>query len=255
MLAGQTWSTLTDVDLVPPTLDFETPTTFIIRRAPMVRYTHPLGEGLVLRVAAEYPNFVLDAGAAGSVSGEFEIRAPDGVVRVNLDRGPVSLAVSGVARYLRFREESGVLTEKLGIGGVLMLKVKAHPRLTLWAEAMGGQGVGGYRGFADLAVNRQDELVAVPLAGGLAGVTFNWLENLRSTGVFSAGMSPVQASTANEETQSLIYAALNLQWFPVERVMVGLEGLYGQRNGAYAGGLSTSAHDFRLQGSMRVSLP
>jgi hypothetical protein len=255
VMAGQNWSTFTDIDCLPYTLDFEAPSTFIVRRQPLVRYTHPLGEGLTLRVAAEYPNFVIDPGSGALTPGAFEVRAPDGVVRFTLDRGPMLLSASGVVRYVRYRETSGVLTEALGIGGTLMMKVKASPYLTVWAEAVGGQGMGGYRGLADLAVDTSNVLRALPLVGGMVGLTVHWLPNLRSTGLASVGASPFPVSKSQEETKALLYSALNVQWFPVEYVMVGLEGLFGQRSGALAGGEPASAHDFRLQGAMRVSLP
>lgn len=255
VLAGQTWSTFTDIDCLPYLIDFESPATFITRRQPMVRYTHPLDEGLALSVAAEYPNFVLDPGSGDLVPGAFEIRAPDGVVRLTLNRGPLLLSASGVVRYLRYRETAGLLTEALGIGGVLMLRVKPSEHLTLWAEAVGGQGMGGYRGAPDLAVDRANVLRAVPLVGGMVGLTAHWLPNLRSTGLVSVGGTPMPVSTAQEETRLVLYSALNLQWFPVERVMVGLEGLFGQRSGSLAGGQPASGHDFRLQAAMRVSLP
>ncbi|MEW5741776.1 MAG: hypothetical protein AB1938_22845 [Myxococcota bacterium] len=201
------------------------------------------------------PNFVLDSGAAGLVDGAFELRAPDLVLRFLMDRGPLRLMAGGVARYLRFRETSGALTEAVGLGAIVELRIKPHQRLTLWAEAVGGQGIGGYRGAADLAVDRSGALAVVPILGGLVGVSFNWLPTLRSTALVSVGGSPFQASTQAEETKVLLYSSANLQWFPVERVMVGFEVLYGQRSGALAGGDPAQAHAVRLQGAMRVSLP
>lgn len=255
VLAGQTWTTLTDSDCLPPTLDFEMPSSFIVRRQPQVRYTHPFGEDTKLSVAAEYPNFVLDPGAATQASGGFEVRAPDLILRLILDRGPVHLSLAGVGRYLRFRETSGALTEAPGVGGVLELRLRPHARLTLWGEAIGGQGIGGYRGVADLSVDRAGALTAVPILGGFVGATFNWLDNLRSTGTFSVGGAPFQAATSEEHGRAQLYASLNLQWFPVKRVMAGFEVLFGQHYGYLAGGAPTQAHAVRLQGAMRVMLP
>ena len=56
LLIGQSWSTFHDSDVIPETVDFNGPNSWIFQFNPQVRYTHRLVKGHTVSVAAEQPS-------------------------------------------------------------------------------------------------------------------------------------------------------------------------------------------------------
>ncbi|CUS32387.1 hypothetical protein COMA1_10604 [Candidatus Nitrospira nitrosa] len=56
LLVGQTWSTFHDSDVIPETVDFNGPNSWIFQFSPQVRYTHRLATRHAISVAAEQPS-------------------------------------------------------------------------------------------------------------------------------------------------------------------------------------------------------
>lgn len=75
-LAGQTWTTFTDVNALPMTLDLESSVAFVARRQGQIRYTAPLGpDGWTWSFAIEDPRNIIAVPSA--IAGEPRTPIPD----------------------------------------------------------------------------------------------------------------------------------------------------------------------------------
>jgi len=243
VLIGQAWSTFSDLEAFPNTLDFEGPNSFFGVRQPLIRWKGGLGQGLKAMVAVETPN-------NHSIEGADSLTAwPDGVLAMTWDRGPFSLKGALLARDLRASLNNGPTATAFGWGASLAGKIRMPAALKedfITLSLTYGKGIGGAFNDAppDAAFDSaNNSLVAIPTFGWFASYQHWWTPKIYSTFVYGSlrqdnqGFQPVNAF---QKTQ---YASGNLVWTPFERWLFGVEFLYGTRedkNGA-------DGSDFRTQ--------
>lgn len=101
LLVGQTWTTFTDVNAAPATLDFEGSVSNVNRRQAQVRWTQQvLHEDLKLALAAENTQF--DVVPPAGITGESRTPSPDLVTRLRLK--PVDRVNVGIEYLYGVRE-------------------------------------------------------------------------------------------------------------------------------------------------------
>lgn len=113
LIVGRTWTTFTDVNAAPATLDFEGSVSSVNRRQAQARWTQPiLNDALTLAVAIENPEFIIEA--PDGVIGEERSPAPDFVSRLRLEGDWSQFQIAGLLREGGFQPEGkSVLTPDL----------------------------------------------------------------------------------------------------------------------------------------------
>lgn len=232
VIVGQTWSTFTDPDALPDTVDYEGPNSSVLTRQPLVRYIQPLTEHWQLNFGIEQPNSQVDVGAFG---GSAVNRAPDFGANVRWEKAGVGhLQLSGIARLLGTTGGASGSQEVFGGGLNLAGAVRVFGQDNVIGQIMYGKGIGHYGHDSssfptDAALDADGNLVALPYLGLAAGYTHHWNDRLRSSltyGYVTLDNEAAEAATSYHRTH---YGALNLIWqpFPFKNLNLGLEGLYG----------------------------
>ncbi len=233
-MAGQNWSTFMNAGVLPETLDFGGPAGQIFIRQAQVRWTQPFDWGN-LQVAAENPEtWVIDGRTGTSTSYDNE-RLPDVVGRVdyNCDFGKFSLAVMG--RELRVDNEvDNVVTDDSTLGGALSAAgvVPTFGKDDFRFMLNYGNALGRYMysNFEDASVNADGDLDTIEQWGGFVAYRHFWLDNLRSSLVYSYAEADNDTDDVGDEVNKRFQSVhANFVWSPVTDVNLGVEYLYGQR--------------------------
>jgi len=245
LLVGQTWSTFSDPEAEPDSIDFEGLNAISLFRQVQVRYTQPLAEKLVLVISLENPKpEVADATGVNKL--------PDLVARLRWDAGRKlvgfgflrkvgHIQVALVLRQLRVSPTS-LPSESVSAGGY---GVGLSGRLnTGWIfdgddlvfSAYAGKGMaryitdldsfGGQDAVYDAATGHLEALTAT---AAYLGYEIGWTKQLRSTphvGWDKGGNLDIQASTALEKT---LRGSANLIWTPLPQLDFVAEFLAGKR--------------------------
>lgn len=249
LLAGQTWTTYTNLNALPNTLDFEGPNAVLGLRHPMVRWTKPVGTGLKLKLAAEAPDDRVIEGAS-SVT-----RWPDGVVSLAAENHAYNVQGSLVARDLRASGSTSQIASALGwaanFSGSIHMPGALKQDFATFSLTY-GEGYGGVLGDAppDAAYNSTtNELKAIPTWAWYAGYQHWWHPKIYSVvtyGQVRQSNENFQAQTAFRKTQ---YMSANLTWTPYRQWLFGIEALYGTREDKDG----VDGSDFRSQFTSRFN--
>jgi hypothetical protein len=231
LLAGQEWSTFIDLNSYPETIDFGGPAGSLFIRQAQIRWTQPFASGS-LQFALENPESTFapqDGSAPKDGSGEY---LPDAVIRANLETSFGHFSIAGLGRQLIVDDD---IDNDETYGGALSL-TGAIPLLDKDKLVMMlnyGNALGRYMEaeFADAFIDPVTHKIETTAQwGGLVSYQHFWLDNLRSTLVYSYAERDNDldfvADTVDSKYQS-IHA--NLMWSPVSRVNLGLEYIYATR--------------------------
>jgi len=226
-LAGQTWTTFTDPDGIPRTLDFESPIAFITQRQAQFRWTQPLGENLKWATSIENPTTSVDDVVTATIPGQPEQPLPDFVTRLKYKSDVYEWFVAGLFRELVYRPNVGPAQDRFGMA--LNLVGILHPTDDdkLIAQCVFGSGLGRYRSGSDLGLGTPTTVDAVTHVGGCVAATHAWTDTLSSTGVYSFALRRSSPADPPETLKFSNYLAINLIWEPIDRTWFGIEYLYG----------------------------
>ncbi len=235
VLAGQTWSTMVDMEANPEDIDFEGLNGRVNVRQPQLRFFPSIGESLELAIAVEDPNPDVTGGTGLT-------KVPDFVAAIRFSSwNGLHIKAALLLRQIRAEPDNNPGTDaKEDAWG---LSVSGHVNVPIWGERDEfmyqlnyGEGIGRY--INDLgSVGGQDavfdpatgELKALTAFGGYLAYQHWWSEKLRST--FVAGYTNVdnldfQPDEAYHRTKR---ATINLLFSPIPRVDIGAEVLWGER--------------------------
>jgi hypothetical protein len=245
LLAGQTWTTFSDVSALPTTVDFEAPPSEITTRQALIRWTQPLRDDLEVAVALEEPDSDV---TPPDPEGSSRTAAPDGTAWVRYERPWGHVQLAGLLRQIGTENRTGRNDDVLGWGVSLSARARLVRRVglrrllpeRLWKDnslmfqVAGGEGIGRY--LQDLGGTGSDagpsatgDLQALPAIGTYAGYEHWWTQNLWSVATYGyvwVDNSTGQPDSAYHSTQ---YASANLIWNIYPRVYLGMEFLYGLR--------------------------
>ncbi len=231
LLVGQTWSTFIDLASYPETIDFGGPAGYLFVRQAQIRWTQPFSFGS-LQFALENPETSYtsrDGAAPTKGSGEY---LPDVIIRANLDTDFGHFSLAGLGRQLII--DHGIYDDD-AYGGALSVtgSIPLFDKDELVMQFNYGNALGRYMEaeFADAFINPVTHEIETNVQwGGLVSYKHCWLENLRSTLVYSYAERDNDLDyvpdTVDNKYQS-IHA--NLMWSPVSRINVGIEYLYATR--------------------------
>lgn len=271
ILVGQTNTLFMDGDIFPNVIDYWGPTGMVFVRTPQIRYTFLNNGGWTAAVALEHPSDDIDPGkirlidenVAANIQANEELPDLTAAVRYGGDWGHVRLA--GILRKVGYdtrgtdgNEPDGKETG-WGINATSALKVSlATARLGV----VYGRGIATYMndGGMDLApaietrIDPPNIIVvpraeAVKLLGVSAYVDLQWAKEWSS----ALGYSFTKVDNTNFQDETAFhkgaYASGNLLWTPAERIMAGVELLWGKRTDNDG----ETGTDLRLQTSFKFS--
>jgi hypothetical protein len=262
-LGGQTNSLFMDIDLFPNLVDYWGPTGMVFLRTPQIRWT-PISGDTTFAVAIEKPGNDIDPGQVRTLDPTLganlrnDEKAPDITAQLRFDRAWGHVLLGAIARRIGFDTLGTPDNEPkdhdtgwgLDVGG--SVNVRAKDKIIL--GVVYGEGIASYMndGGVDLApdgVVGAVEPQAVPLFGVIAYYDLYWSEKFSS----SFGYSRTQVENTSLQTPDAYfkgdYASANLLYYPGEKMLMGVEALWGRRtdnNGA-------SGEDYRVQVTFKYS--
>lgn len=229
ILLGQTWTTFTDPDNKPDTLDLEGPPGVIVTRQAQFRFTRPFGTGHSVAFSVERPDV---QAPMLFPNGQAVNPAPDLAAQYRYEAENWHTQISSVYRALGYND--GLRAQTIfgwGINGSVSILVLG--RDNIWLNGTYGKGIARYisnlNGLGlDLSLNNDATgLRALPVIAGYAGYQHYWDHKLRST--FTFGYDRVQntATQLGNVYSKSYYASGNLIWNAVGNLDLGVEFLHG----------------------------
>jgi len=280
ILIGQTNTLWMDADIFPNVLDYWGPPGQVNTRNPQIRFTFLNENGWKAAIALEHPSDDIDPGGIRLIDPELatNIRSneelPDltAMVRYGGDWGHVQLG--GILRKIGFdtvgTEDNEPTGSELGWGVSLSGSAKAS-LATFRLGVVYGRGIATYMndGGMDLApsadltpfpqppifpppdipLNLLLSAEAVKLLGLSAYVDLQWTAKLSS----ALGYSFTKVDNTNFQEATAFhkgaYASGNLLWAPADRLLAGIEFLWGKR----VDNDGNSGTDLRMQTSFKIN--
>jgi hypothetical protein len=182
-------------------------------------------------------------------------RYPDITGQFRLDDSWGHVQLAGVARWITFDTPTGIGGNPsgtvFGYGGNLTAVVKTFDKDSIKAQVAYGKGITTYSNDCcfDLAPNATlNGAVALPLLDWLIYYDHWWNPQWSSSIGFSQNIQTNSPGQFNTEQHIGSYASVNLLYYPMQNVTVGVEALWGERvdiSGA-------TGQDQRIQFSTRV---
>ena len=238
-LAGQSWSTFTDVTTLPVTVDLEGPPSSNSVRTPQIRYSVSPAEGWAAAVALEAPR--VDATAADSASSStFEQFQGFGDVAARIRRNTSwgHLTVSTIVRSISLRNREGESQLVPGLGLQVSGRIDLDGEDQILFQAIAGRAISrfvgslGGKGLDVLQDPATGEWEAVRSYGGYVTFAHRWVK--LAPGVIS-NFTLGAIGVANEEWQLdsafnySYYLSANGFWRVTTGARLGGELSWGQR--------------------------
>jgi hypothetical protein len=253
LIVGQFWTNFMPIEVYPTTVDFEGPAGIPFIRQAQIRYTHPVSPDLTLSASLENSEFNgRTADAVFSESTTSGIRAgldrvPDFTLAATWrqDWGLVKLA--GVGRYFNSPTSSDTA---FGWGLNLSGQVNLWEGGSAMASVTGGDGIGRYiiNGFGqDAFVDEGGRIDTITSWGATVGLSHAFTPTL--TGAVTGGVYRVEDTFAATDTREIRTVHLSTFYRPVERLTLGGEVIYGQRETADG----RTGDNVRLQAALQVN--
>ena len=239
-LVGQTWGTFYNVTTKPETLDFVGPAGTLFQRNVQVRYTHDLGDGQNVMLAAEQPFTTLTVEeTGGNIRNGRDDRFPDLVARYNISGDWGHGSIAGIARNLRAdrstsREIGESVDDDKWVGGVSVTGT-----VNLWGmndfrfQLNAGNGIGRHlalNAFNDGFLDEDGKIDDTTVYGGYAAYRHWWTQRTRSNFVYSMAEADNPSGAPDSVNERVQSVHVNIITTPVERVDVGLEYIYARRD-------------------------
>jgi hypothetical protein len=234
-IIGQTWSTFTDVNSVPQTVDVDGPNSSVQLRTVRIRYADRLLESnlkYIVSLESPDPDVVLADSLSDRIPAQFLPDVAGQLVR-NFEFGYLSLA--SIIRGITVRDSSGSSEQILGYGfllsGVYNLDTENKflfqgvygAAISRFITALKGQGI-------DLVYNPNTELFEATKSFGLLfSYSHKWRSDISSA--FTLGMVGIinkDYEPADAFSQSWYYSG-NVFWNALLGVRFGLEIAQGRR--------------------------
>jgi hypothetical protein len=238
LLGGQTWTAFQDATIFPATLDFQGPAGIITSRRPQIRFRQQWNDQWYTVEAIEDPKS--DITGPSGVIGEKTTPYPDIAGNVRWQPNWGHLQLSGVVRYLQFDPDAGHREDEMGYGisltgSVNMFKVDDKHVDKLLFQAAVGNGIARYindtsgLGLDAVMANAGGDLDGLGAFAGVIAYQHWWQPKWASMVGYSIATIDNDDSEPGSDYHQGQYMVANLRHFPAERVMLGIEVLYGIR--------------------------
>jgi hypothetical protein len=259
-LAGRTYSLFMDPDALPNIIDFWGPSGMTWLYDLQARWTPYDHGGTKFAVALEVPGSVLDVGkVAQLIPALANVRTitkhPDLTAQLRTDGSFGHAQLAGVARWISFENPTGIGGEPsrtlFGWGVTLSGHLNTFGRDAVRGQVVYGRGIASYSNDCcfDLGPNAALRAETLPLFNWMVYYDHWWNAQWSSSIGFSQNIQDNSAGQLPTEQHRGSYASVNLLYRPMQNVLVGVEGLWGERvNKSGAKGT-----DQRVQASSRFA--
>jgi len=237
-LAGQTWSTFMDIDVFPNTIEYWGPPSMIFWRNIQLRWSPLRGEKNSVALALESPSSALDDGKLSGISPDLNLtgktKYPDFTAhwRTNGDWGHAQVA--GILRQVSYENTASADGEpsgsEAGYGINLSGSLKLGKKGALKAQLAYGKAIASYfnDGGIDLAPSGSGDAETLAILGWLLFYDHSWSDKFTS----SIGWAMTDQDNSDGQNDDAFagnqYGAVNLLYYPVKAIMLGVELQYGQ---------------------------
>jgi hypothetical protein len=233
-LAGQTWSTFSDVTALPYTVDLDGPPSSVAERTVQIRYIKHVSKDFRWVAAVESPNPEISQPDSLQLEPSFQ-SFPDisGRIRKYGDWGHMQL--SGILRSISVKDATGDYQVLAGIGGMLSGIMKLDQTNSILYQIVYGTAISRYldslvgKGL-DVVYNPDKErFETLALGGGYISYGFQWNEfvssylNLGMINIFNKYFQPDDAFDIS------YYFSLSGFWKSPAGTRVGAEYLFGHK--------------------------
>ena len=251
---GQYWTNFMPIESYPATLDFQGPAGLPFIRQAQLRYTHPVSETLTVSASLENSEF------SGRDADGFVTESSTAGIRAGLDKAPDVTAaaiwrqdwglvkLAGVGRYLGSPEGEG--DGEVGWGLNLSGNAGLWPGGKIVGSFTYGEGVGRYliNGFGqDAFVDSSGDVETIEAWGVAGQISQKVTDEITVAAAF--GRTEIEDSFAPDDLENTNSVHASLFWRPIDRLMIGGEVIWGNREDA--NGVSDS--NVRLQSSVQVN--
>jgi hypothetical protein len=228
---GQYWSNWMDIDTWPNVFDYWGPNAMIFSRTLQVRYTQPLGKGLVVRFSLESPGG--DISVPPGVGINFS-QIPNVTGTVRKDWGQSHLQFSTVLHPITYKTTPNVQVANYGWGAALYGLIYMNKLdnfafqaaygngIANWSEDIGGLG---YDGVFD----SQSQLKLLPYTGVFGYYNHYWSNKLSSTIGYSYLQLQNQSFEPGSDLHATVYSSMNFVYYMNSSLKFGPELMYGSR--------------------------
>lgn len=235
ILVGQAWTTFHDSDVIPETVDFNGPNSWIFQFNPQVRYTHRLATEQTISVSAEQPSSsipLVNPVTAQPVSSTSPL--PDFVVRYRYETDDYHFNTAGLFRSVGGVMSSGQSDHVFGYGVMASGLVRLWGRDNIVFQAVYGEGISRYfidpkNLNLDAGYDSSGFLKAQPAYGGYAAIQHFWNDQLRSTVTYGYLQVDTTVTAPADTYKRTQYLDCNLMYSPAEGITIGGGLLWGQR--------------------------
>lgn len=275
VLAGQTNSVFMDGDVFPNSLEYWGPTGMVFFRNIQIRYTPVKDKENTLALALENPGASGDQGVVTEILQEnANIRSlfnvPDFTAHYRYTGTWGYVQLGGIVGSIKWRDVSDTGTyiypnseganpiyiqlngSAVRWGGALSSNINLGKKAILRLQGVYGEGMENYMNDAPVDVGVEKNTsgdtitqpfkgVALPVWGITAFVDVNWSKYFSSTAGYSVETidnSDLQTPVAYKQGQ---YGLVNLLYYPVNNVMMGVEYNFGRRDNYSDGFHSTTS--------------
>lgn len=250
VLAGQTHSLFMDIDVFPNTIDYWGPSGMVFYRNVQLRWTPYRTDNSHFAMAIERPGNDIDSGNLRLIGGLEDVEVqnneeiPDVTAQYRLDGDWGHLNIGGIVRTVGYElraDPSDPWTDgsETGWGINVGSTINTGGKNKVLLQVVYGEGIASYMndGGMDLApaANFQAGVVSsleaevVPLLGVVAYYDHWWSEQWSS----SIGYSFTEVDNTNFQDAGAFkkgqYASVNLLYYPNDKMMMGGELLWGDR--------------------------
>jgi hypothetical protein len=224
-LAGQTYSLFMDPDAFPNIVDFWGPTGTNWLYDPQVRWTPYDRNGVKFAVALEVPGASVDLGKVADLIPALanvreKIKYPDVTAQLRAEGTWGHAQLAGVARLISFDNPTGASGHVNTIG-----------KDALRGQIIYGRGIAAYSNDCcfDLGPNANLRAQTLPLLNWMVYYDHYWDEKWSTSFGFSQNQQDNSAGQLLTEQHQGSYASVNLLYKPMQNILVGVEGLWGER--------------------------
>lgn len=245
--AGQTASVFMDTDVFPTALDYWGPLSRVFFLNIQLRYIAIENEHRKLMVALERPGATADGGDYATsielqnVKPVFRFPNLTAQYRHVLKWGYVQVA--GIVKFIKWKDLDtsayNLSGSDCGWGGNLSTVINAGKKIKLKMQGVYGAGIENYIADVtpDVGLKSQPGNVAQPVQGGVLPMwgffsfaEIKWNKTLQS----SVGYSMLEIQNSDLQSASAFrrgqYGLINVRYYPVPNLMMGIEYQYGRRD-------------------------